>query len=112
MVTDSPICTVLSSVFPLKCVPTALVLYSSVTILSQSKNAKSPILMTDSGMVMDFKALHPLNASSPTFVTELGITIDTRLLHFSNADLLMPTTLYVLPAVTVAGIVIQGISTC
>ena len=40
---------------------------------SQPQNARSPMLVTESGMVTDCKDVHQLNARSPMLVTESGM---------------------------------------
>ena len=45
---------------------------------SQSQNAKSPMLVTESGMVTDCKDEHSKNARSPMLVTESGMVTDCK----------------------------------
>ena len=52
--------------------------------LIQKRNAPTPILVTESGIVIDVK-LELRNASSPILVTELGIVIDVKLEQLRNA---------------------------
>ena len=42
---------------------------------SQRENTQFPIHVTELGMVMLVRAVHPLNAQSPIHVTESGITV-------------------------------------
>ena len=51
----------------------------------QEPNAKSPIEVTELGMVIDVKPLQYSNARSPIEVTELGMLIDVKPLHQENA---------------------------
>jgi hypothetical protein len=39
------------------------------------------MLVTEVGITIDARLLHPLNAESPMLVTEVGITTDARLLQ-------------------------------
>ena len=54
-------------------------------IALQPKNAESPIIVTELGIVIDVKPLQFLNAALPIEVTELGIVIDVKPLQPENA---------------------------
>ena len=43
------------------------------------------MLVTESGIIIDFRFVHPLNAQLPILVTESGIVIDLRFVHPLNA---------------------------
>ena len=47
--------------------------------LSQSKNALHPRLVTELGIVIDFRLLHPAKAISAMLSTEFGIVTEVRL---------------------------------
>ena len=66
----------------------------------QFKKALEPILVTELGIVIDGRLVHPLNALSLIVVTELGIVIDIKLEQLINA--LEPIL------VTEFGIIIDG----
>ena len=51
------------------------------------KNAKAPILVTLSDIVMLVNPLQPENASSPMLVTLFGIVIVAKSLQLANAEL-------------------------
>lgn len=50
-----------------------------IEICSQLENAFSPIIVTDEGMTIFFKFLHPLKASALIDVTDEEIIISSRL---------------------------------
>ena len=47
--------------------------------------ANAPMLTTLLGILMDFKDSHSWNALCPILVTESGMVIEVNLLHFENA---------------------------
>ena len=51
----------------------------------QLLNTLSPMLVTDSGIVMSFSFSHPKKACLPRLVTVLGISMLVRLRQFWNA---------------------------
>ena len=59
----------------------------------QSLKAEFPILVTLSGMIMDFRDLHSVKAEFPMLVTLSGMIMDFRDLHSVKAEFPMLVTL-------------------
>jgi len=54
--------------------------------LEQPSKASFPIIVTESGIVIDLSNSHSLKVLSPILVTESGIVMDSSELHHSNVD--------------------------
>ena len=54
--------------------------------LLQALNALDPILVTELGIVIDWRLIHPRNTASLMVFTELPIITDTRLSQSLNAE--------------------------
>ena len=71
------------------------VLFSLETLMevrSQPKKALSPMLVTELGIVMEVRPVHPAKELLPMLVTELGMVMEVRLVQLQKAQLPMLVT--------------------